>query len=137
MNSSFHMSLPCINIEETIKYYSEQLDLKIGRKTNNWVDVNLFGHQLTFVAIEKFDFQFPFYLLDDEQLPSFHFGVVLENDEWEKTYDKINSQWTFDTILKKTFFEDKNGEQSTFIVKDPNGYYIEFKTFKRSDEIFM
>ncbi len=137
MNTSFHISLPCKNIEETISYYRDQLDLKIGRKTNNWVDINLFGHQVTFVLIEKFDFQFPFYSLDSEQLPSFHFGVVLDNETWDNTYDKVNRQWSYDTIIKKTFFEDQNGEHDTFIVKDPNGYYIEFKTFKRSDEIFM
>ncbi|CAL2056792.1 VOC family protein [Tenacibaculum sp. 190524A05c] len=137
MNSCFHMSLPCKNIEETINYYKDQLESEIGRKTENWVDINLFGHQLTFVLTENFDFQFPFYSLDDEELPSFHFGVVLDSDEWENTYDKINSQWMFDTVVKKTFFEDKNGEQSTFIVQDPNGYYIEFKTFRRRDEIFI
>ena len=43
----------------------------------------------------------------------------------------------FDTVVKKTFFEDKNGEQNTFLVQDPNGYYIEFKTFRRKDEIFI
>ncbi len=137
MNSCFHMSLPCKNIQETIHYYSEQLDVEVGRKTDSWVDINLFGHQLTFVLIEEFDFNFPFYSLDDEELPSFHFGVVLSNDEWEEMYDRITGQWTFDAVIKKTFFEDKNGEQNTFIVQDPNGYYIEFKTFTRHDEIFM
>ena len=38
---------------------------------------------------------------------------------------------------KKTFFEDKNGEQNTFIVQDPNGYYIEFKTFRRKEKMFI
>ena len=137
MNSCFHMSLPCKNIEETINYYKDQLESEIGRKTENWVDINLFGHQLTFVLTENFDFQFPFYTLDNEELPSFHFGVVLDSDEWENTYDKVNSQWMFDTVVKKTFFEDKNGEQNTFLVQDPNGYYIEFKTFRRKDEIFI
>ncbi|WP_442265816.1 VOC family protein [Tenacibaculum sp. ZS6-P6] len=137
MSASFHISLPCKNIEETINYYRDQLDLKIGRKTNNWVDINLFGHQVTFVLSEKFDFQFPFYSLDNEKLPSFHFGVVLDHDAWENIYEILNRQWSFDTIIKKTFFEDKNGEQNTFIVQDPNGYYIEFKTFKKSNEIFM
>ena len=47
----------------------------------------------------------PFYLLDYEELPSFHFGVILESDEWENTYDRINSQWMFDTVVKKTIPE--------------------------------
>lgn len=131
------MSLPCKSIEATVSYYSEQLGIAIGRRSDNWVDLNLFGHQLTFVESNDFEFQFPFYSLDEEDLPSFHFGVVLTNDAWEKIYDQINRQWSNDTILKRTFFKDKDGEQNTFIVKDPNGYYLEFKTFKSPSHIFL
>ena len=57
MNNTFHISLPCKNIEETIKYYTEELALTIGRKTSKWVDVNLFGNQVTFVLSESFTFK--------------------------------------------------------------------------------
>ncbi|TCI93701.1 VOC family protein [Tenacibaculum sp. M341] len=136
MSTKFHISLPCKDLNKTIKFYTEELGLEIGRKTNNWADINLFSHQITFVTSDKFDFQYPMYSLEKDQLPSFHFGVILENDEWEKTYDRIN-KWSFDTIIKKTFFEDKKGEQSSFFIKDPNNYFLEFKTFKKRNEIFM
>lgn len=136
MKGIFHMSLPCKDLQKTITYYKEELGLKVGRSKTNWVDINLFGSQLTFVEVDNFTFDYPFYALEQESLPSFHFGVVLENDEWEEVYDKIN-RWSTETIIKKTFFKDKNGEQSSFFVKDPNDYYIEFKTFTKHDEIFM
>ncbi|WP_299103951.1 VOC family protein [uncultured Tenacibaculum sp.] len=136
MKGTFHISLPCINLEDTVSYYKNDLGLTIGRSSSNWVDVNLFGSQLTFVTIEEFKFECPMYLLDKEELPSFHFGVVLNNDEWDDVYDRIN-RWSIDTIIKRTFFKDKSGEHNSFFVKDPNGYYLEFKTFKLHDEIFM
>lgn len=35
-----------------------------------------------------------------------------------------------------TFFENKVGEHLSFFVKDPNGYMVEFKSFKNPDEVF-
>ncbi|SNR15788.1 VOC family protein [Tenacibaculum jejuense] len=136
MNSNFHISLPCKNLKETIKFYTQDLGIEEGRSNREWVDFNLYGCQLTFVSVDNFNFEYPHYQLENEKLPSFHFGVILDSDEWEMLHDKIN-RWSMDTIVKKTFFEDKNGEQNSFFVQDPNGYFIEFKTFKEPDEIFI
>ncbi|WP_272151817.1 VOC family protein [Tenacibaculum aiptasiae] len=136
MKGTFHISLPCKNIEETVSYYKNELGLTIGRSTVNWVDLNLFGSQLTFVRVKDFKFDFPTYFLEKENLPTFHFGIVLNNEEWDEVYDKIN-KWSTETIIKRTFLKDKNGEHDSFFVKDPNGYFLEFKTFRQHDEIFM
>lgn len=136
MKASFHISLPTRSIENTKEFYTRDLGFEVGRSSDGWLDLNLFDNQITFVLVDDFLFKYPDYTLDNEKLPSFHFGVVLDNDTWDKMYDTIN-KWSLDTIIKKTFFEDKNGEQNSFFVKDPNGYYIEFKTFKVHDEIFM
>lgn len=136
MKATFHISLPCKNIEKTIEFYKENLNLEIGRKTNKWVDVNLFGNQITFVLTENYDFKFPMYSLDETKIPSFHFGVIfLEIDDWNKIYSNINN-WSSEAVTKKTFFEDKTGEHYSFFVKDPNGYILEFKTFADHDEMF-
>ncbi|CAM1369569.1 VOC family protein [Tenacibaculum xiamenense] len=136
MNALFHMSLPCKDLDNTLKFYTYELGFDKGRKTDKWVDINLFGNQLTFVLIDNYNFQFPFYILEKERLPSFHFGVILENDHWDYVYDQV-IKWSEDTIVKTTFFEDKHGEQSSFFVKDPNDYYIEFKTFKEHNDLFI
>ncbi|CAL2095651.1 Bleomycin resistance protein [Tenacibaculum sp. 190130A14a] len=136
MELNFHISLPCKDLNETLQYYTEELGLEIGRSTSKWVDFNLYGTQLTFVKVEEYTFQYPFYVLEDNQLPTFHFGIILNYENWESIYDRIN-RWSTDTIIKTTFFEDQNGEQSSFFVQDPNNYHIEFKTFKEKGEIFM
>lgn len=136
MNVNFHLSLPCNDLNKTIQYYTEELGFNMGRSTSKWIDFNLYGTQLTFVSVKEFKFQYPFYNLDNNQLPSFHFGVILSSEEWEEVFDRIN-RWSIDTVIKTTFFEDQNGEQHSFFIQDPNGYYIEFKTFKERGEIFM
>lgn len=136
MASIFHLSLPCLSIKETKKFYTEDLGLNCGRETNDWLDVNLFNNQLTYVLVEKFNFDCPNYTFDKDVLPSFHFGVVLDAEEWEKMHDRIN-HWSSETIITKTFLKDKNGEHVSFFVKDPNGYTIEFKSFIEENEMFM
>ncbi len=136
MASIFHLSLPCLNIKETKKFYTEELGLNCGRETNDWLDVNLYNNQLTYVLVEKFNFESPNYTFDKDVLPSFHFGVVLDAEEWEKMHDRIN-RWSAETIITKTFLKDKNGEHVSFFVKDPNGYTIEFKSFIEENEMFM
>lgn len=136
MTSTFHLSLPCLDIKETKRFYSEDLGLDCGRETKKWLDINLFNNQLTYVLVDKFNFEYPNYTFDKDVLPSFHFGVVLDADDWEEMHDRIN-RWSSETIITKTFLEDKNGEHVSFFVKDPNGYTIEFKTFIEEDQMFM
>jgi extradiol dioxygenase family protein len=135
MNSIFHLSLPSKDIQETKKFYFDDLGLEGGRFGEEWIDVNLFSHQLTFVAVDKFNIDAPSYTLDKNNLPTFHFGVILEYDAWEKVYDSIN-HWSSDIITKTNFFKDQNGEHMSFFVEDPNGYVIEFKSFLDHDDVF-
>lgn len=136
MNPVFHLSLPCKDIEVTRQFYVDDLGFNHGRSTSKWLDVDLFNHQITFVISEKFDIQSPSYVLEDNILPLFHFGVILDESSWEEMHDRVN-HWTLDITPKKTFFRDKNGEHRSFFIKDPNGYTIEFKTFVDDDSIFL
>jgi len=135
MGSTFHLSLPCLKIEETKHFYMNLLGANSGRETENWMDINLFGNQLTFTKSGKFDFTYKNYKFEGKILPSFHFGVILEKSKWNKLYDKIKLA---DGIYmdRATFLVGRNGEHYSFFVKDPNGYVVEFKCFKHDDSIF-
>lgn len=65
MNTIFHLSLPCLSISNTIEFYKNELGCEIGRSTENWVDVNLFGHQTTFTKAGKYSFNSPDYIFGD------------------------------------------------------------------------
>ena len=47
MNTISHLSLPCLNISETLKFYKNELGCEIGRS----LDVNLFWPSNNFYQI--------------------------------------------------------------------------------------
>ena len=135
MNANFHLSLPCEDIDKTKSFYTNTFNVEIGRSTNTWFDVNLFGNQITFTKSGDFNFEFKNYRLEEQVLPSFHFGIILDIDEFGKLYAKL-LQMDIDVTIKTTFMKDNVGEHLSFFVKDPNNYMIEFKSFKEKTSIF-
>ena len=136
MTTKFHLALPCEDLKETKKFYTESLGMSLGRQTEKWVDVNIFGNQITFTNAGKFKFDFKDYRLGTHVLPSFHFGVILDTQTWGKLYKKLFQEHSLDVTTEVSFMENKIGEHLSFFIKDPNGYMIEFKSFKNDEEIF-
>ena len=120
METSFHLSLPFTSIFGTKKFYIDIIGANLGRYANNWVDIDLFGHQVTFTQVGKFDFNNPKYTFEGKLLSSFHFGIILDIDTWGKIYSKLNS-WDLDITTQAMFLKNKPGEHLSFFVKDPNG----------------
>ncbi|MFN0729958.1 VOC family protein [Polaribacter gochangensis] len=135
MNALFHLSLPCKGIESTKNFYINILGAKLGRNTNQWLDVDLYNHQITFTKSGDFNFAFKNYKFEGTILPSFHFGVILSKEIWSNLYEKLHASKTI-FIEKTAFLKDKNGEHISFFVKDPNGYVVEFKHFIKQETIF-
>lgn len=135
MNSNFHMSLPCLEVENTKAFYINTLGLSHGRISNNWIDINFFNHQITFTKCGDFKFDYKKYRFEKTTIPSFHFGVILDKTNWNKLYAKVKETNNL-YITKTNFLKQKNGEHNSFFIKDPNGYIIEFKCFKKRNEIF-
>lgn len=135
MNTPFHMSLPCLSVKETKNFYINNIGATYGRNTQNWIDINLFGHQITFIKAKKFNFNNPNYIFEGKILPSFHFGVIVDYDAWKKVYAKLQG-YELDLVTESTYLKDQLGEHASFFVKDPNGYMLEFKTFRESKDIF-
>ncbi|PKQ43669.1 VOC family protein [Confluentibacter flavum] len=134
MVTSFHMSLPCLSVRDTKKFYTS-IGASIGRSTQSWVDINLFGHQITFIKAGKFNFNSPNYVFEGKILPSFHFGVVIDLDAWNEVYAKFKDQ-DLELVDKTTFLKDNIGEHTSFFVNDPNDYMLEFKSFKNPSDVF-
>lgn len=134
MQTSFHMSLPCLSVKETKGFYTN-IGASLGRVNQNWIDVNFYGHQLTFIKVGKFNFNSPNYVFEGRILPSFHFGVILDLENWETIYAKLKSQ-KVELVEETTFLKDKAGQHASFFVKDPNDYMLEFKCFKDSEDVF-
>ncbi|MDO7170843.1 VOC family protein [Mariniflexile sp. AS56] len=135
MGASFHMSLPCLSIKGTENFYVNNIGASLGRKTQNWVDIDLFGNQITFIKADKFNFNSPNYVFEGKILPAFHFGVIVELEDWEKIHSNLKQQ-NLDLVTQARFLEAKVGEHVSFFIKDPNDYMLEFKSFKNSSNIF-
>ncbi len=135
MDNLFHLSLPCINLVETKMFYVDTVGASLGRYSNNWVDINLFGHQITFTQAGKFNFNSPNYVFEGKTLPSFHYGIILNVDTWGTMYSKLN-KLNLEIVTEATFLKNKSGEHLSFFVKDPNDYMLEFKSFKKSESVF-
>ncbi|WP_034260780.1 VOC family protein [Altibacter lentus] len=135
MENRFHISLPCMHIEATEKFYTQILGASAGRKAKLWVDINLFDHQLTFTKSGKFKFDYPSYSFENTVLPSFHFGILLDDKQWNALYAKMKSE-NFLHIDKTSFLNGEAGAHKSFFLRDPNGYIIEFKCFKDGDAVF-
>lgn len=135
MQASFHLSLPCIDVESTKNFYVNKLGAAIGRSGTNWIDINLYGNQITFTKSGRFDFNYQNYSFEGKILPSFHFGIIVDITTWGKVYAKVNAAniEVFDEI---TFLKNKKGEHISFFVKDPNGFMVEFKSFSQEEEVF-
>ena len=135
MENAFHLSLPCLNLEETKNFYLNILGAGLGRFSKNWIDIDLFSHQITFTQCAKFEFEYPQYTFEGKVLPSFHFGIITGVDLWNALYDKLKIH-SSEGIEEGTFLKNEPGEHHTFFVEDPNGYMIEFKCFKDQSEVF-
>jgi uncharacterized protein len=135
MDTKFHISLPCMHILATEKFYTKIIGATTGRKEKNWLDINLFGNQITFTKSGKFHFEYPSYSFEKTVLPSFHFGVILDNEKWTELYKKMKSE-DFLHIDKTNFLEKKKGAHKSFFLRDSNGYIIEFKCFEDEKSIF-
>lgn len=133
---AFHLSLPCVDIDITKKFYVDVLGATLGRANENWIDVNFYQHQITFTKAGNFDFNFKNYKFEKNILPSFHFGVIVDVDTWGRLYSKL-FQENYQVTTEATFLKDKIGEHLSFFIEDPNGYMLEFKNFKNDSEIFQ
>ena len=132
----FHLAFPIHNINKTIKWYTNILGCSIGRQDTKWVDFNFFGHQISGHLIDKKDLKTQTNLVDGHNVPSRHFGIILQMEQWKILSKKLINN-NFDFIIKPNIrFKGEKGEQSTFFISDPSGNILEFKAFKNDSMIF-
>jgi len=132
----FHIALNVRDIEEAKNFYTEILGCTVGRSASDWIDFNLYGHQLvchldgSIGKQEKINPQF--YPKHGHGIPVPHYGVIIKLDDWLSLSKSITGKVEF--ILTPTVrLEDKSGEQATMLFYDPSGNALEFKSFKDVD----
>ena len=130
----FHLAIPVRDIAEARDFYGNKMGFAEGRSTNEWIDFNMFGHQVVThlnPSIGKDGkVQSIHNYVDGHGVPVPHFGVVLEFEDWEKLADKVSG--FIDEFLIEPYvrFKGQVGEQGTMFFCDPSGNALEFKAFR-------
>ncbi len=131
----FHLAIPVADVKQSEAFYTEMLGCSVGRKSDTWVDLNLYGHQLVCHQADLGEtYGNP---VDGDHVPVPHFGVVLDMETWEDLAKRLESKQVKFEIEPRIRFKGQPGEQATMFFKDPSGNALEFKAFKdRDTELF-
>jgi extradiol dioxygenase family protein len=136
----FHIALPVNNLEAARNFYGNVLGCPEGRSSDQWIDFNLFGHQI--VAHCKSDADPAAQMarlnnpVDGHDVPVPHFGVVLSQTQWKELAERVKQAGVRFIIEPYTRFEGQVGEQSTMFFLDPAGNALEFKAFADLSQLF-
>lgn len=131
----FHIAIAVNDLEAAKTFYVNLFDCKVGRSSENWVDLNFFGHQLV-LHLDKKKNKTSFNSVDNKEIPIPHYGVILSWDDWHQLALKTKDQ-NIDFLVEPYIrFKDLPGEQATMFFLDPSGNALEFKAFQNMDNIF-
>ena len=132
----FHLAFPVHDLGEARKFYSKILGCITGRESESWIDFNLYGHQIVAHLSPEDCRVINTNPVDNDDIPSRHFGVILEWRDWKSLQEKIKKLDYPFLVKPKIRFKSKRGEQGTFFLNDPSGNALEFKTFKHDSMVF-
>lgn len=130
----FHLAIQVRDIDEAREFYGEKMGLAEGRSAAEWIDFDLFGHQLvthlnpslgkngTVATIKNG--------VDGHGVPVPHFGVVLKFEDWQALSDSVRTYVDEFIIEPYVRFAGEPGEQGTMFFMDPSGNALEFKGFR-------
>ncbi|OEE59098.1 glyoxalase [Enterovibrio norvegicus FF-454] len=133
----FHVAIPVRNLEESRRFYADVLNCGEGRSSDDWVDFNLYGHQLVIHCDpnigENNTLNLHHNAVDAKAVPVPHIGVVLEMEDWQLLADRLKEKGVEFVIEPYIRFVGQLGEQATMFFLDPTGNALEFKSFKDID----
>jgi len=132
----FHLAVPVHDLKAADAFYSDVLNLKKGRSSDHWIDYNFYGHQFVVHEVKNYKPQNHFNSVDKNDVPVPHYGVVLLWDDFWSLSERLKSFKIKFQIEPYIRFKGKTGEQATMFFYDSSGNALEFKAFKRPDELF-
>jgi len=132
----FHYAFKVKDITSTKKFYMDILGCKKGRCTENWIDFDFFGNQLS-AHVNK-NIPKPDYCgtVDGVKVPIPHFGCILTLEEFENIKQNLTTANCKFIVKPQLRYKGLKGEQYTMFTEDFSGNPIEFKAIKNENEIF-
>jgi uncharacterized protein len=135
--SPFHLAIPVHDLAAARAFYGGVFGCAEGRSSDEWVDFNLYGHQL----VAHLDASARPHVrarnvVDGHHVPVPHFGVVLGWREWHELAERLRAGGQRFEIEPCIRFQGRVGEQATFFLYDPSGNALEFKAFQDPSQLF-
>ena len=132
----FHIAFPVDDLSAARRFYGETLGCPEGRSSDQWIDFDLFGHQIV-AHLKPGHAANPHHNpVDGHDVPVPHFGVVLTMDRFEALAARLKQHGVKFVIEPYTRFKGQPGEQATMFFHDPAGNALEFKAFADLGNLF-
>lgn len=122
MSKPFHLSIGVRSINDSVNFFTKVLNGKVTHQETTYVNMELFGHQLTLKPNDSIS----------SDLPDFHFGFNMSLEEFDLIADKLTS-----TASKYIHMEPKvvdlgtPMERKKMYLKSPSGYLVELKGYQQ------
>ena len=117
-------------------FYNDILGCPIGRSTEQWMDFDFFGNQISahvssgeISDAEKSE-------VDGKDVPLRHFGAILARDQWNLLAEKLKVSGIDFIIEPQIRFKGAPAEQHIMFFYDPSGNAIELKAFTKAEYVF-
>jgi extradiol dioxygenase family protein len=118
-----HLSIPVSELASAKRFYVESLGATVGRENDEWLDIHLWGHQITL-------HRRPEEVLPTAKQGKRHFGVVLPWSEWERQAARIKVVGVGilgGPTIEMSGTDDEHGK---LYLHDPSGNVIELKAYR-------
>ncbi len=117
----FHLAFPVHDLAAARAFYRDVLGCGEGRSSDQWIDFDLYGHQIVAhlaPAAKPVATSNP---VDGHDVPVPHFGVVLTMEQWEGLAARLQAAGIRFGIEPHIRFKGQPGEQATMFFLDPSG----------------
>jgi extradiol dioxygenase family protein len=136
----FHLAFPVDDLARARDFYGRVLGCPEGRSSDEWIDFDLFGHQIV-AHLAPARLPEPgagdhHNEVDGHHVPVPHFGVVLPWDAFHALAERLRAQGLKFVIEPYIRFAGQVGEQATMFFRDPAGNALEFKSFRDLSQLF-
>lgn len=132
----FHVAFPVSDLPAARHFYGQVLGCAEGRSADDWIDFDLFGHQIVAHRVPGAPTRSDHNPVDGHDVPVPHFGVVLTMPQFEKLAERLTSAGVAFDIAPYIRFKGQPGEQATMFFRDPSGNALEFKAFADMSRLF-
>ena len=132
----FHLAFPVDDLGAARRFYGELLGCPEGRSADDWIDFDLYGHQIVAHLAPDASPRRVTNEVDGEHVPVPHFGLVLAMDDWKTLARRLQDAGTEFVIEPTVRFEGQPGEQATMFLLDPAGNALEFKAMANPANLF-